>query len=110
MTSKTGTTFTFSTLGLLTSVVDPNGNTTSLAYADRDGDGIADELISITDPYGRETNLTYNAGKVTGLNHFSGRTTTLIHSGANLDSYTLLNPDGTGPQSAPTVSFVTTGS
>ena len=110
LTSKTGTTFTFSTLGLLTSVVDPNGNTTSLAYADRDGDGIADELISITDPYGRETNLTYNAGKVTGVNHFSGRTTTLIHYGANLDSYTLPDPDGTGPQSAPTVSFVTTGS
>jgi hypothetical protein len=41
LTSKTGTTFTFSTLGLLTSVADPNGNTTSLAYADRDGDGIA---------------------------------------------------------------------
>ena len=110
LTSKTGTTFTFSTFGLLTSVADPNGNTTSLAYADRDSDGIADELISITDPYGRETNLTYNAGKVTGLNHFSGRTTTLLFIGANLDSYTLPDPDGTGPQTAPTVSFVTTGS
>ena len=62
---------------LLTSVVDTNSNTTSLAYADRNSDGIANELVSVTDPFGRVTNLNYTSGKVTSVAHFSGRTTTL---------------------------------
>ncbi|MFN9435128.1 MAG: hypothetical protein ACK6DC_09360, partial [Planctomycetota bacterium] len=109
LTSKTGTVFNFSTLGLLTSVVDPNGNTTALAYADRDSDGIADELISITDPYSRVTNLGYTSGKVTRVSHFSGRSTTLQYLTFNgltkLDSYTLPDPAGAGPQWAPMVFF-----
>ena len=110
LTTKNGTVSNFSALGLLTSVVDPNGNTTALAYADRSGDGIANELISITDPFGRVTNISYTAGKVTSVNHFSGRTTTMVYSGANLVSYTLPDPDGTGPLMAPSVSFSNTGS
>ena len=33
---------------LLTSFVDTNSNTTSFAYADRNSDGIANELVSVT--------------------------------------------------------------
>jgi len=108
VTSKTGTISNFSTLGLLTSVVDSNGNTTTMAYADRNSDGIADELVSITDPFGRVTNLNYASGKVSSIDHFSGRTTTLSYSGANLSGYTLTDPDGSGPLAAPVVGFAYT--
>ena len=105
VTSKTGTVSNFSTLGLLTSVVDPNGNTTTLSYADRNSDGIANELISITDPFGRVTNINYTSGNVSSIDHLSGRTTTLTYSGSNLSGYTLTDPDGSGPLTAPDVGF-----
>ncbi len=108
VTSKTGTVSNFSTLGLLTSVVDSNGNTASLAYADRNSDGIANELISVTDPYGRVTNINYTSSKVSSIAHFSGRTTTLSYTSANLTGYTLTDPDGGGPLTAPVVAFAYT--
>ena len=105
LTSKYGDKSNFSTLGLLTSFVDTNSNTTSFAYADRNSDGIANELVSVTDPFGRVTNINYTSGKVTNVAHFSGRTTTLAYSGSDLASYVLTDPDGTGPLSAPTFAF-----
>ncbi len=108
VTSKTGTVSNFSTLGLLTSVADSNGNTTTLAYADRNSDGIANELISVTDPFGRVTNINYTSNKVSSIAHFSGRTTTLSYTGANLTGYTLPDPDGGGPLAAPVVAFAYT--
>ena len=95
----------FLALACLTSVVDTNSNTTSFAYADRNSDGIANELVSVTDPFGRVTNLNYTSGKVTSVAHFSGRTTTLTYSGSDLASYVLTDPDGTGPLSAPIFAF-----
>jgi len=108
VTSKIGTVSNFSTLGLLTSVVDSNGNTTTLAYADRNSDGIANELFSVTDPFGRVTNINYTSNKVFSIAHFSGRTTTLSYTGANLTGYTLTDPDGGGPLAAPAVAFAYT--
>jgi RHS repeat-associated protein len=105
LTSKTGIVSNFSTTGLLTSIVDTNSNTTSVAYADRNGDSIANELISITDPFGRVTNFNYTSGKVSSIAHFSGRTTTLTISSGNLTSYTLTDPDGAGALSAPVFAF-----
>jgi RHS repeat-associated protein len=108
VTSKTGTVSNFSNLGLLTSVVDPNGNTTTLAYADRNSDGIANELISVTDPFGRVTQINYTSNQVSSIAHFSGRTTTLSYSSGNLTGYTLTDPDGAGPLAAPAVAFAYT--
>jgi len=105
LTSKYGNVANFSTLGLLSSVVDTNSNTTSLTYADRNSNGVADELISITDPFGRVTNLTYTSAKVSSITHFSGRTTTLAVSSGLLNSYTLTDPDGAGALVAPQFSF-----
>ena len=105
ITSKFGDKSNFSTLGLLTSVVDTNSNTTSFAYADQNSDGVANELVSVTDPFGRVTNLNYTSGKVTSIAHFSGRTTTLANSSGNLVGYVLTDPDGTGPLGSPSISF-----
>lgn len=105
LTSKTGIVSNFSTIGLLTSVVDTNSNTTSFTYADRNSDGIANELISITDPFSRVTNINYTSGKVSSIAHYSGRTTTLSISSGNLTSYTLTDPDGAGALAAPVFAF-----
>ncbi len=105
LTSKTGIISNFSTTGLLTSVVDTNSNTTSFAYADRNSDGIANELISINDPFSRVTNFNYTSGKVSSIAHYSGRTTTLTISSGNLTSYTLTEPDGAGSLAAPVFAF-----
>ena len=105
LTSKNGLISNFSTTGLLRSIVDTNSNTTSFAYADRNSDSIANELISITDPFGRVTNFNYSSGKVSSIDHYSGRTTTLSISGGNLSSYTLTDPDGSGSLAAPVFAF-----
>ena len=105
LTSKTGIVSNFSTTGLLTSIVDTNSNTTSFAYADRNSDSIADELISITDPFSRVTDFNYTSGKVSSIAHYSGRTTTLTISSGNLTSYSLTDPDGSGSLAAPVFAF-----
>ncbi len=105
LTSKTGIVSNFSTLGLLTTRKDPNNNTITFAYADRNADSIAAELISITDPFGRVTNFNYTSGKATSISHFSGRTTTLTYTGSNLTGYTVTDPDGAGALAAPAVGF-----
>jgi RHS repeat-associated protein len=105
LTSKYGDISNFSTTGLLTSLVDTNANTTTFAYADRNSDGVANELISVTDPFSRVTNLNYTSGKVTSIAHFSGQTTTLAYSSSNLASYIVTDPDAGGPLTAPTFSF-----
>ncbi len=104
-TTKLGDKANFSTTGLLLSLMDTNANTTTLAYADRNSDGVANELITITDPFARVSNLSYTSGKVSSIAHFSGRTTSLAISGGNLTGYTLTDPDGAGPLAAPAFSF-----
>ncbi len=84
---------------------DTNSNTTTFAYADRNSDGIANELVSHTDPFGRVTNFNYTSGKVTSVAHFSGRTTTLAYSGSNLINYDLTDPDAAGTLIAPRIAF-----
>ena len=84
LTSKTGIVSNFSTTGLLTSIVDTNSNTISFAYADRNSDSIANELVSITDPFSRVTDFNCTTGKVSSIAHYSGRTTTLTTTRDNL--------------------------
>lgn len=75
LTSKYGVVSNFSATGLLTSRVDSNNNTTSYVYADKDSDGVVDELLSMTDPFGRVITFGYTGSKVTSITHFSGRVT-----------------------------------
>ncbi len=90
LTDKHGTVATFSSLGLLTSIEDTNGNTVTYAYSDQDGDSVADELVSITDPFSRSTTLSYSGGKVSQVSHFSGRSASLTQSSGKLTTITLL--------------------
>ncbi len=105
LTSKYGIVSYFSPLGLLTSRVDSNGNTVTYAYASKDSDGVADELVSITDAFGRTTNFNYTGAMIANIQHYSGKQTVLEHTGNKLTSYTLTDPDNAGPESAPSVSF-----
>ena len=81
LTKKDKTTFTFAAIPntpflvagpvyRLTSIVDRNGNTTTLSYT-------AGDLTSITDTYGRSLSLAYNAqNKFTSVTDPDGRITT----------------------------------
>ncbi|MFN7873844.1 MAG: RHS repeat-associated core domain-containing protein, partial [Pirellula sp.] len=107
---KFGLVSSYSSAGLLLSVRDRFTNVTSFTYADRNGDGLAHELTSITEPYGRVINLNYTSGKVTSIQHYSGRTTQLTHAGVNLAGYSLTDPDGAGQLLSPNIVFAYSGS
>ncbi|WP_202802916.1 Calx-beta domain-containing protein, partial [Singulisphaera acidiphila] len=62
LTHKDGGRSEFAANGLLTARVDRNGNQTTYAYIDGDGDGHAEELGQATDPYGRIATYTYSGG------------------------------------------------
>src|ERR1051326_714592 len=89
---KTGYVHRFNTLGKLTTLIDSNGNQTTLAY---DGNG---KLSSITDAFGRELNLTTNAtGRVLSLSDSLG-TVLNYPSVARQDLLTVTPPDSSGYQ------------
>lgn len=101
LTSIHGAVQNFSTIGLLTSNVDTNGNTYTFAYTDADGDSVSDELSTITDPFSRTTTLSYTSGKVTSVQDTAGRTTTLGYTSGKLTSATQPDPDGAGSLASP---------
>lgn len=56
----------FNSSGLLTALVDHNGNATTLTYT-------GSSLTSVTDPVGRSVTLTYSGGLVSRVTDFTGR-------------------------------------
>lgn len=110
LTSTDGTRSAFSPTGLLTSRVDSTGNTRSYSYADQDGDGVADELVSITDETGRTATLTYSGGKVSQIEDFTGRTTAYAFAGSLLSAVTEADPDGSGSLASPVTTYAYNGS
>ncbi len=85
---KDGTKINFNTQGFGTSVVDRNGNATNYSY---DGSG---RLLSVTDPMGLITTLTYSGEKLQKIADPAGRQTQFQYdSSGNLVRIT--NPDGT---------------
>lgn len=85
---KDGTKINFNTQGFETSVVDRNGNATNYSY---DGSG---RLLSVTDPMGLITTLTYSGEKLQKITDPAGRQTQFQYdSSGNLVQIT--NPDGT---------------
>ncbi|MEK7293752.1 MAG: Ig-like domain-containing protein, partial [Nitrospirota bacterium] len=110
LTDKFGNKANFSTTGLLTSRVDRNGNTTSFAYIDANGDGIAEELSSITDPFGRVTAFAYAGGLLASVTDHAGRVTTVTKDGqGRVTAITARDPDGAGPLSAPVTAYSYSG-
>ncbi len=92
-TLKDGTQFRFDARGLHTATVDRDGNTTAYTY------DVADWLISITDPVGLVTTLTYTGGLLSDITNPAGRTTAFAHDAdGNLTRIT--DPDGASKQFA----------
>ncbi len=73
---KDGTRVNFDAQGLQTSVVDRNLNTATFTY-----DGSA-RLLSVTDPAGLVTTLTYSAGRLQNITDPAGRQTLFHHDSA----------------------------
>ena len=75
-TSKRGIVSEFDATGLMTAVIDRNGNTTSYAY------DAQDRLETITDPANLVTTLVYGGdGKLDTVTDPAGRVTTFVHDG-----------------------------
>ena len=110
LTYTDGSRSAFSPTGVLTSRFDSTGNARNYTYADKDSDGMADELVSITDEAGRTATLTYTDGKVTQIEDFEGRVTGFTFNGGLLSAITAGDPDGSGPLTSPVTSYDYNGS
>jgi len=97
--------------GLLTARVDANGNWTTFAYTDADMDAIEDELASITAPGNLTTTYAYDDmyGQLVSIVDSAGRVTNYAYdTNGYVSSVTLPDPDGAGPDPAPTFAFTYT--
>ena len=81
LTQKDLTAYNFDSIGKITSIVDPNGNTTSFAYTGAN-------LTTITDPAGRVLSLTYTGSKLTQIQDWTGRHIDYGYTGDNLSQVT----------------------
>ncbi|MGH7453955.1 MAG: hypothetical protein ACRENG_21570, partial [bacterium] len=90
-TLKDSTQSHFNARGLLTSVVDRNGNTTSYSYDPNE------RLISITDPVGLVTTLSYANGRLAGVTDPAGRITRFEQDAAG-NLIRITDPDGSTRQ------------
>ncbi|MDE2148584.1 MAG: hypothetical protein KGJ55_01875, partial [Gammaproteobacteria bacterium] len=86
-TLKDGTQQHFNADGLETSVVDPDGNTTTYAYDDQQ------RLISITDPVGQIATLAYSGDRLATVTDPAGRITRFTFDSAG-DLTQVQLPDG----------------
>ncbi|MGB7951071.1 MAG: hypothetical protein WCH75_25610, partial [Candidatus Binatia bacterium] len=75
-TFKDGTRVNFNALGLQTSIIDRNTNTTSFSY-DTNG-----RLISVADPVGLVTTLSYASGRLERIDDPAGRATLFQYDAA----------------------------
>ena len=105
LTSKTGIVSSFSSTGMLLSRRDATNNVVSFVYVDANSDGLAAEISSVTDAFGRVVSFGYLNGRVSTISHFSGRTATLSFDNGTLTKYKLTDPDATGVLLSPQVAF-----
>ncbi|MFH1202581.1 MAG: RHS repeat-associated core domain-containing protein [Candidatus Omnitrophota bacterium] len=92
---KDATKINFDALGLETSMVDRNGNTTQYIYIDANSDGRAEEISEIILPAGGKYEFIYNtSGKLQSIKDPAGRITQFnIDASGDLSGIT--NPDTT---------------
>ena len=74
-TTKYAKVYNFNSSGQLTSIVDRNGNTTTLTYT-------GSNLTGITDSTGRTAVLSVSGGKITSVTDFSNHTWSISYSAA----------------------------
>ncbi|MCC7084413.1 MAG: RHS repeat protein, partial [Pirellulales bacterium] len=102
LTSPDGTVRTFDYQGLLKTIEDRNGNTTTYTY------GAGDKIASIVDASGRTTSFDYTDGlKITDFDGVTGgeQTTQYVYSGDQLTKMIQPDPDGAGPLTSPTTIY-----
>ena len=106
LTTNDGTTRSFNTLGLLTSIAQADGQTTTYTYIDSDNNSTATDMATITEPGGLVTTFSYTNGLLSSSTTPSGDTTTYTHdANRRLTQIHFPDPDGNGPQSASTNIF-----
>ena len=106
LTDKFGLITTFSEAGLVISREDRNGNVTTYAYTDADGDMQVDDIDTITDPAGRAMAFDYVGGLVDSVTDHAGRVTTLDYDlSGRLVKITQPDPDGAGGDDPPETEF-----
>ncbi|MFA4829679.1 MAG: MopE-related protein [Thermodesulfovibrionales bacterium] len=82
---KAGTTYTFNSLGKLTSIKDRNNNTTTLTYT-------GDNLVSVIDPSGRTITLTYDSqNRISSVRDINNNTYTFTYTDSMLVGISTLN-------------------
>jgi len=86
LTEKDQTVYNFNTSGRLVTIVDKNGNTTSVSYSGND-------LLTVTEPAGRTLDFTYTTGRISQVEDPLGRTVQFTYDG-NGDLVTITDPRG----------------
>ena len=86
LVERFGTEYRFNSNGLVSSIVDADGNTMSFAY------NAQTNLQTVTDSYSRALTFSYTSGKLTQVSDGTGRTVSFGYTDDDLTSYT--DPDG----------------
>jgi len=95
--AKTGTRSRFDAQGLLQRTTDRNENRVEFAYADKDTDGVADEVETITTQGGLRWTYGYSGNALSSIEDFAGRVTSVSVVGHNLQSITEPDPGANQP-------------
>ncbi|MFN9367794.1 MAG: hypothetical protein ACK6CT_03360, partial [Planctomycetia bacterium] len=95
--AKTGTRYRFDAQGLLQRTTDRNENRVEFAYADKDTDGVADEVETITTQGGLRWTYGYSGNALSSIEDFAGRVTSVSVVGHNLQSITEPDPGANQP-------------
>ena len=103
-TTHSGEVTEFDSAGRMLAQTDRSGNSTTFG---RDANGL---LTTITNPFGQITTLAYTQSKLASVTDPAGRVTQISQSNGNLVAITHPDPDGTGPLPAPVTTLGYDGS
>jgi hypothetical protein len=95
--AKTGTRYRFDAQGLLQRTTDRNENRVEFAYADKDLDGVADEVETITTQGGLRWTYRYTGKSLSAIVDYAGRMTSVSVVGDSLQSITEPDPGSNQP-------------
>ena len=95
--AKTGTRYRFDAQGLLQRTTDRNENRVEFAYADKDLDGVADEVETITTQGGLRWTYRYTGKSLSSIVDYAGRMTSVSVVGDSLQSITEPDPGSNQP-------------